>query len=75
MTMNNRDWHRAWFYLRNDDERFSAFTGKVLTEKPDSWVFGVSPPEHQAKLEVYTDALHRLASKGLTAAIVVANFH
>ena len=24
---------------------------------------------------VYTDALHRLAGKGLTAAIVVANFH
>ena len=32
-------------------------------------------PERQAKLKVYTDALHRLAGKGLTAAAVVANFH
>jgi len=35
----------------------------------------VSPPERQARLEVYTDALQRLAGKGLTAAIVIANFH
>ena len=33
------------------------------------------PPERQARLEVYTDALQHLASKGLTAAIVIANFH
>ena len=36
MTTNNRDWDKAWFYLCNDDERLSAYTGKVLTEKLDS---------------------------------------
>ena len=50
MTMNNRDWDKAWFYLHNDDEQLPAYTGKVLTEKPDSWGYGVSPPERQAKL-------------------------
>jgi hypothetical protein len=35
----------------------------------------VSPPERQTRPEVYTDALQRLAGKGLTAAIVIANFH
>ena len=33
-------------------------------EKPDAWGY-----------EVYTDALQRLADKGLTAAIVIANFN
>jgi len=75
MTTNNSEWDRGWFYLRNDDERLPAYTGKVLLEKPVAWSYGVWPPERQARLEVYTDALQRLASKGLTAAIVIANFH
>ena len=36
---------------------------------------GVSPPPHQARLEVLTNALRHLARKGLTAAAVIANFH
>ena len=75
MTLNNRDWDEAWFYLRNDDGRLPAYTEKILVEKPAPWGYGVSPPECQAKLKVYTDALQRLADKGLTAAIVIANFH
>ena len=75
MTTNNSEWDRGWFYLRNDDGRLPAYTGKVLLEKPDAWSYGVWPPERQARLEVYTDTLQRLAGKGLTAAIVIANFH
>jgi len=75
MTTNYSEWDRGWFYLRNDDARLPAYSGKVLLEKQDTWGYGVSPPERQARLEVYTDALHRLANKGLTAAIVIANFH
>ena len=41
MTMNNRDWDRAWFDHRNDDGRLPAFTGKLLVEKPASWGYGV----------------------------------
>jgi hypothetical protein len=75
MTTNNRDWDKAWFYLRNDDGRLPAYTGKILTERPESWGYRVSPPERQTKLKVYSDALCGLAGKGLTAAAVVANFH
>jgi len=65
----------AWFYLRNDNWRLPAYISKILTERPESWGYEVSPPECQAKLKVYTDALRRLEGKGLTAAAVVANFH
>jgi len=75
MTTNNHDWDRALFYLRNNGGRLPAYTGKVLTEKLDTWHYGVSPPDRQTRLEVYTIALRRLADKGLTAAAVVANFH
>jgi len=36
---------------------------------------GVSPPERHARLEVFIDALHYLAKKGLMAAAIIANFH
>ena len=75
MTSNNRAWDRAWFYLRNDGGQLPAYSGKILMEKPDAWGYEVSPPERQARLKVYTDALQRLADKGLTAAIVIANFN
>ena len=35
----------------------------------------MSPPAQQDKLEGLTDALAHLAKKGLTAAVVIANFH
>ena len=35
----------------------------------------MSPPAHQAWLEVLTEALVHLARKGLTAAAIIANFH
>ena len=75
MTSNNREWDQRWFYLLNDDGRLPAYTGKVLTEKLDAWGYGVSPLERQARLKVYTNAFQRLAGKGLTVAIIIANFH
>ena len=35
----------------------------------------MSPPAHQARFEVLTEALVHLARKGLTAAAVIVNFH
>ena len=37
MTMNNREWSRRWFYLRNNGKRLPAYTGKVLGDKLDDW--------------------------------------
>jgi len=75
MTTNNAGWTRGWFYLWNDGRRLPAFTNKVLRERPEKWNWGVLPPTHQARLEVLTNALQRLARKELTAAAVIANFH
>jgi len=69
MTTNNAGWSQGWFYLRNYGGLLPAYTGKILRDKLDDWGYGVSPPERQAKLGVYTDALRRLADKGLTMAV------
>ena len=74
MMTNNTGWTRGWFYLRNFSNWLPAFTNKVLRERPEKWDWGVSPPPHQARLEVLTDALRHLAKKGLTVAAVIANF-
>ena len=47
----------------------------MLRERPEKWNGGGSPPTHQARLEVLTNALQCLARKGLTVAAVIANFH
>ena len=75
MTTNNAGWTQGWFYLRNFGNRLPAFTNKVLRERPEKWNWGVLPPTHQARLEVLTNVLQRLARKGLMAAAVIANFH
>ena len=49
----------------------TRFSGSVRR----SGTGGCRPPAQQAKLEDLTDALARLARKGLTAAAVIANFH
>ena len=75
MTTNNAGWNRGWFYLRNFGNKLPAFTNKVLRERPAKWDRGVSPPAHQVRLEVLTEALVHLARKGLTAAAIIMNFH
>jgi hypothetical protein len=64
MTLNNADWEKGWFYLRND----GAYTGKVLVAKTDAWHHGVSPSSCQQRLESLTTALRSLADAGLGAA-------
>jgi hypothetical protein len=51
------------------------YTGKVLKEKADSWHHGVSPPSHQAWLDLLLAALKHLADRGLTAGCVLTNLH
>jgi hypothetical protein len=47
----------------------------VLREKAASWHHGVSPPQHQARLDSLVAALKKLADRGLTAGCVLANLH
>jgi hypothetical protein len=67
MTTNNPGWERGWFYLRIDEPGLPPYTGLVLRERPASWHHGVSPPQHQARLESLLAALRNLAGRGLTA--------
>jgi hypothetical protein len=64
MTSNNVEWEKGWFYLCNDGPDVPPYTGKVLREKPDAWVYDVSPPARQKRLEPLTDALRQLADFG-----------
>jgi hypothetical protein len=75
MTTNNADWERGWFYLRNTEPDLPPYTGKVLRERPPSWYHGVSPPQHQARLDSLVATLKELAGRGLTAEVVLAHLH
>jgi hypothetical protein len=75
MTTNNAGWERGWFYLRNDEPGLPRYTGLVLRERPACWHHGVSPPQHQARLESLLAALRNLAGRGLTAEVVLAHLH
>jgi hypothetical protein len=44
LTSSNSDWHKGWFYLRNDTEfALSAFTGNSIRQGSRSWTDG--PPK------------------------------
>jgi hypothetical protein len=75
MTTNNADWERGWFYLCNAEPGLPPFTDKVLRERPPSWYHGVSPPQHQARLDSLVATLKKLADRGLTTGCVLANLH
>jgi hypothetical protein len=75
MTTNNAGWERGWFYLRNNEPGLPPYTGLVLRERPASWHHGVSPPQHQARLDSLLAALRNLADRGLTAEVVLAHLH
>jgi hypothetical protein len=74
LTSSNRGWQEGWFYLRNDNIRLPPYTGRIVTERPPKWRWGV-PGAEQPRLQALLDALKRLRDGGLTAAGVVAAFH
>jgi hypothetical protein len=47
----------------------------VFREKPDSWSYGVSTPQHRRRLGSLLATLRNLATRGLTAAGVLAFLH
>jgi hypothetical protein len=53
----------------------SPYTGLVFKEKPDSWGYGVSTPQHRRRLGSLLAALKNLATRGLTAAGVLSFLH
>jgi hypothetical protein len=47
----------------------------VFKEKPDSWGYGVSTPQHRRRLGSLLAALRNLATRGLNAAGVLSFLH
>ena len=74
LASSNHRWYNSWFYLCNDDDGFSPYTGRVMESQPEKWRYGVQLVD-QPKLWPLLEALERLRGHSLTAAVVVAAFH
>ena len=74
LTSNHAGWDSQWFYLRNDDDLFPAYTGRLISERPGHWSYGVVQA-HQPRLDPILDALKKLREEGLTAALVLSAVH
>ena len=74
LTSNHVGWDSQWFYLRNDDDLFPAYTGCLISERPDHWNYGVVKTL-QSRLRPILDALKKLREEGLTAALVLSVVH
>ena len=74
MPSSNRGWQNRWFYLRNDGGLLSAYTGKMVMESPQKWVWG-APTEEQKKLAPLLAGLEKLRDARVTAATVAMAFH
>jgi len=74
LSSNQAGWDSQWFYLRNDDGLLPAYTGRLITERPENWTYGVVQV-HQSWLDPLLDALKKLRLKGLSAALVLSAVH
>ena len=74
MPTSNRGWQSGWFYLQNDGGLLSAYTGKMVTECPQKWVWG-APSEEQKRLAPLLAGLEKLRDARVTAATVAMAFH
>jgi hypothetical protein len=46
LSTNHAGWDSQWFYLRNDDDLLPAYTGRLITERPENWTYGVVVAHH-----------------------------
>jgi hypothetical protein len=74
LTSNYAQWESQWFYLRNDDGFFPAYTGWLIKERPKYWNYGIIKT-HQAWLRPLLEALKHLCEEGLTTALVLSAVH
>ena len=74
MPSSNRGWQSGWFYLRNDGGLLPPYTGKMVTEALQKWVWG-APAEEQKRLGPLLAGLQKLRGAEVTAAMVAIAFH
>ena len=71
---NHAPWDSQWFYLRNDDDLFPAYTRRLISKRPENWNYGVVKTL-QSRLRPLLDTLKKLHEEGLTAALVLSAVH
>ena len=74
LTSNHARWDSQWFYLWNDDDHLPAYTGRLISERPDHRRFGVVQT-YQPRLDPILNALKKMREEGLTAALVLSTVH
>ena len=74
MPSSNRGWQSGWFYIRNDGGLLPEYTGKMVKECPQKWVWG-APAEEQKRLAPLLAGLEKLRGAQVTAATVATAFH
>jgi len=74
MPSSNRGWQSGWFYIRNDGGLLPEYTGRMVTECPQKWVWG-APADEQKRLASVLAGLEKLRGAGVTAATVATAFH
>ena len=74
LTSNHTGWDSQWFHLRNDDDLLLAYTGCLISERPDQWRYGVVQT-HQPHLDPILDTLRKLREEDLTATLVLSAVH
>jgi len=74
LSTNQAGWDSQWFYLWNDDDLLPAYTGRLITERPENWTYGVVQV-HQSRLDPLLDALKKLRLEGLSATLVLSAVH
>ena len=74
LSSNHAGWDSQWFYLRNDNGLLPAYTGRLITERPENWTYGFVKV-HQSRLDPLLDALKKLRLEGLSAALILSVVH
>ena len=74
LTSNHAGWDSQRFYLQNDEDLLSAYTGRLISERSEHWKYGVIQA-HQSWLDPLLGALKKLREEGLTAALVLSAVH
>ena len=74
MPSSNRGWQNGWFYIRNDGGLLPEYTGKMVKECPQKWVWR-APAEEQKRLAPLLAGLEKLRDAQVTTATVATAFH
>ena len=74
LTSNHAGWDSQWFYLRNNDDLFPDYTGRLISERQEHWKYDVVKTL-QPWLRPILDALKKLRGEGLTTALVLSAEH